>query len=105
MGAIRRIIPPEIMRPLDPCPVRTVQQRRVRRPAGHHSQAAAPQVTETWMKQRDMPKAIPEMPDAAPDRSDRAAVFIREIIEKAGRSWGTRTHDPRFWRPMLYQLS
>jgi len=24
---------------------------------------------------------------------------------KTGRSWGTRTHDPRFWRPMLYQLS
>src|SRR5918993_1191615 len=22
-----------------------------------------------------------------------------------GRSGGTRTHDPRFWRPMLYQLS
>ena len=22
-----------------------------------------------------------------------------------GRSWGTRTHDPRFWRPVLYQLS
>jgi polyribonucleotide nucleotidyltransferase len=24
---------------------------------------------------------------------------------ETGRSWGTRTHDPRFWRPMLYQLS
>ncbi len=24
---------------------------------------------------------------------------------RLGRSWGTRTHDPRFWRPMLYQLS
>ena len=23
----------------------------------------------------------------------------------SGRSGGTRTHDPRFWRPMLYQLS
>ena len=23
----------------------------------------------------------------------------------ARRSGGTRTHDPRFWRPMLYQLS
>jgi FkbM family methyltransferase len=23
----------------------------------------------------------------------------------AGRGRGTRTHDPRFWRPMLYQLS
>ena len=22
-----------------------------------------------------------------------------------GRSWGIRTHDPRFWRPVLYQLS
>jgi hypothetical protein len=28
------------------------------------------------------------------------AVFI-----DAGRSGGTRTHGPRFWRPMLYQLS
>ena len=27
------------------------------------------------------------------------------VIERNGRSWGTRTHDPRFWRPMLYQLS
>ncbi len=24
---------------------------------------------------------------------------------KPGRGRGTRTHDPRFWRPMLYQLS
>ena len=24
---------------------------------------------------------------------------------KLGRSGGTRTHGPRFWRPMLYQLS
>ncbi len=23
----------------------------------------------------------------------------------AGRSGGTRTHNPRFWRPVLYQLS
>src|SRR3546814_2209172 len=25
--------------------------------------------------------------------------------EETGRSGGTRTHGPRFWRPMLYQLS
>src|SRR3546814_12241399 len=25
--------------------------------------------------------------------------------EETGRSVGTRTHAPRFWRPMLYQLS
>src|SRR5690349_15653635 len=24
---------------------------------------------------------------------------------RPGRGRGTRTHDPRFWRPMLYQLS
>src|SRR5690606_30667392 len=27
------------------------------------------------------------------------------VSEKGGRSGGTRTHGPRFWRPMLYQLS
>src|SRR5688500_2959939 len=26
-------------------------------------------------------------------------------VAEPGRSGGTRTHDPRFWRPMLYQLS
>src|SRR6266446_8267921 len=26
-------------------------------------------------------------------------------VLSSGRSGGTRTHDPRFWRPMLYQLS
>src|SRR5205085_278923 len=27
------------------------------------------------------------------------------LQEGTGRGRGTRTHDPRFWRPMLYQLS
>ena len=27
------------------------------------------------------------------------------VYADCGRSGGTRTHDPRFWRPMLYQLS
>lgn len=25
--------------------------------------------------------------------------------KSTGRGRGTRTHDPRFWRPLLYQLS
>src|SRR5205814_2165206 len=28
-----------------------------------------------------------------------------EAEERNGRSGGTRTHGPRFWRPMRYQLS
>src|SRR5690606_36528958 len=36
-------------------------------------------------------------PFAAPAKLVRA--------KQDGRSGGTRTHGPRFWRPMLYQLS
>jgi hypothetical protein len=35
--------------------------------------------------------------ESAPVRKNQRA--------RDGRSGGTRTHDPRFWRPMLYQLS
>src|SRR5476651_2029200 len=31
--------------------------------------------------------------------------IINRHSSNNGRSGGTRTHDPRFWRPMLYQLS
>src|SRR4029453_3385784 len=34
-----------------------------------------------------------------------ARVFKSTCASAAGRRGGTRTHDPRFWRPMLYQLS
>ena len=40
---------------------------------------------------------------AAPNRYKSAAIPC--IPTRAGRGRGTRTHDPRFWRPMLYQLS
>src|SRR5437588_10393898 len=30
---------------------------------------------------------------------------ISTLFFKLGRGGGTRTHGPRFWRPMLYQLS
>src|SRR5581483_1106525 len=30
---------------------------------------------------------------------------ISNLLFKLGRGGGTRTHGPRFWRPMLYQLS
>ena len=31
--------------------------------------------------------------------------FSSFLNVSTGRSGGTRTHGPRFWRPMLYQLS
>ena len=31
-------------------------------------------------------------------------VFILLILDTNGRSGGTRTHSPRFWSPVLYQL-
>jgi hypothetical protein len=33
------------------------------------------------------------------------AIPFSKLIMENGRGGGTRTHDPRFWRPMLYQLS
>ena len=30
---------------------------------------------------------------------------IEDFGKIGGRSGGTRTHSPRFWRPVLYQLS
>ena len=41
----------------------------------------------------------PRLPEPVPPRTGR------KWLKRLGRSWGTRTHDPRFWRPMLYQLS
>ena len=39
-------------------------------------------------------------------RARRATSSLRDNgIGFSGRGRGTRTHDPRFWRPMLYQLS
>jgi hypothetical protein len=35
----------------------------------------------------------------------RKAPSIAQVLNLTGRGRGTRTPDPRFWRPMLYQLS
>ena len=35
----------------------------------------------------------------------RFAMAQAQWLGRDGRGRGTRTHDPRFWRPMLYQLS
>jgi hypothetical protein len=34
-----------------------------------------------------------------------SAAARANLVNSAGRGGGTRTHGPRFWRPMLYQLS
>src|SRR5215207_6376442 len=39
------------------------------------------------------------------DKFDRISRRHDRHSSNNGRSGGTRTHDPRFWRPMLYQLS
>ena len=50
--------------------------------------------------------------DPSPSRSFELFFHLRgaprlqsDLGRYSGRSGGTRTHDPRFWRPMLYQLS
>ena len=42
-------------------------------------------------------------PAASPRRP--ASKLCLSALLRLGRSGGTRTHGPRFWRPMLYQLS
>src|SRR3569833_4672582 len=47
--------------------------------------------------------------DDASASESTSVFFVRSAISnllfKHGRGGGTRTHGPRFWRPMLYQLS
>src|SRR5437764_564739 len=38
-------------------------------------------------------------------RDEREALRLRQVVDLAGRSGRARTCDPRFWRPVLYQLS
>ena len=45
---------------------------------------------------------------ALPSFAKLTCFFVSSAIstlQQFGRSGGTRTHGPRFWRPMLYQLS
>ena len=38
-------------------------------------------------------------------RINSVGFFIKNSLAQIGRSGGTRTPSPRFWRPVLYQLS
>src|SRR3981081_4317055 len=42
---------------------------------------------------------------ACQNRSQIVRIGMRTIKDLAGRSGRARTCDPRFWRPVLYQLS
>ena len=43
---------------------------------------------------------------ARTSRTNSIGFFVMlTVLQKNGRSGGTRTPGPRFWRPMLYQLS
>src|SRR5882762_11420647 len=39
------------------------------------------------------------------DLGSVGTVLAMEVIPESGRGGATRTPDPRFWRPLLYQLS
>src|ERR1700737_1470591 len=39
------------------------------------------------------------------DLGSAAAALAMVVIPESGRGGATRTPDPRFWRPLLYQLS
>ena len=77
---------PKVGRILDPAIPRPIRSKRC-----HHfvtysvEEARIKRLAVFWLQRRSPPPIVGAPGD--------------------GRSGGTRTHDPRFWRPMLYQLS
>ncbi len=56
-----------------------------------------------WLMLRVKPEL--EFPSKLPTYQAHPTGTRFKSLKRLGRSWGTRTHDLRFWRPMLYQLS